>query len=51
MVAYDLAEENFAGGDGSDLLDKVIQLNGSSFTVVGILTEKGSTGPQDRTTG
>ena len=42
-VATDLA-----GGDGSAVLDKVIQLNGSSFTVAGILTAKGSTGPQDQ---
>ncbi len=47
VVGTTVAEE-LAGGDGSDLLDKVIQLNGSSFTVVGILTEKGSTGPQDQ---
>ena len=40
--------ENLAGGDGSDLLDKTIQLNGSAFNVVGILAEKGSTGPQDQ---
>ena len=47
VVGTTVAEE-LAGGDGSDLLDKIIQLNGSSFTVVGILTEKGSTGPQDQ---
>lgn len=47
LVGTTVAEE-LAGGDGSKLLDKVIQLNGSSFTVVGILAEKGSTGPQDQ---
>lgn len=40
--------EDLAGGDGSGVLDQVVQLNGSSFTVVGILTTKGSTGPQDQ---
>ena len=42
-VAVDLA-----GGTGSGILDQVVQLNGSSYTVVGILTTKGSTGPQDQ---
>ncbi|HEY0237296.1 MAG TPA: ABC transporter permease [Friedmanniella sp.] len=42
-VATDLA-----GGDGSAVLDQVVQLNGSSYTVVGILTTKGSVGPQDQ---
>ena len=42
-VATDLA-----GGNGSGVLDQVVQLNGSSYTVVGILTTKGSTGPQDQ---
>ena len=40
--------EDLAGGTGSGVLDQVVQLNGSSFTVVGILTTKGSTGPQDQ---
>ena len=40
--------EDLAGGDGSGVLDQVVQLNGSSFTVIGILTTKGSTGPQDQ---
>jgi putative ABC transport system permease protein len=40
--------EDLAGGDGSGVLDQVVQLNGSSFTVIGILTAKGSTGPQDQ---
>lgn len=47
LVGVTVAKE-LIGGDGSALVDKVIQLNGSSFTVVGILTEKGSTGPQDQ---
>ena len=32
-------------GDGSDALGQVIRLNGKEFTVIGILEEKGSTGP------
>jgi putative ABC transport system permease protein len=40
--------EDLAGGDGSSILDKTIQLNGKAFTVIGILTEKGSIGPQDQ---
>jgi len=40
--------EDLVGGDGSGVLDQVVQLNGSSFTVVGILTTKGSSGPQDQ---
>jgi putative ABC transport system permease protein len=42
-VATDLA-----GNDVSNLVGKVIQLNGIEFTVDGILTSKGSTGPQDQ---
>jgi putative ABC transport system permease protein len=37
-----------AGGDGSTILGKTIDLNGNGFTVIGILTAKGSTGPQDQ---
>jgi putative ABC transport system permease protein len=40
--------EDLAGGDGSSILDKTIQLNGKAFTVIGVLTEKGSVGPQDQ---
>ena len=47
LVGITVAEE-LAGGDGSGILDQAIQLNGSTFTVVGILTEKGSVGPQDQ---
>ena len=42
-VARDLA-----GGDGSALLDRAIQLDGKPFTVIGLLTEKGSAGPLDQ---
>ena len=37
-----------AGGDGTAILDQTINLNGNAFTVIGILTAKGSTGPQDQ---
>jgi putative ABC transport system permease protein len=37
--------KNLAGGDGLALLGEVVQLNGVSYQVVGILTEKGSDGP------
>ena len=47
LVGTTIAEE-LAGGDGGGILNQVIQLNGSAFTVVGILTEKGSVGPQDQ---
>lgn len=39
--------EALAGGDGSSLVGEAIQLNGRTFTAAGILSEKGSTGPQD----
>lgn len=39
--------KDLAGGDGSRILNQVIRLNGKEFTVIGILTAKGSTGPQD----
>jgi putative ABC transport system permease protein len=42
-VATDLA-----GGNGLSIVGKVVQFNGIPFTVVGVLTEKGSTGPQDQ---
>ena len=42
-VARDLA-----GGDGSDIVGRRVQFDGVSFQVVGILTAKGSTGPQDQ---
>ena len=36
------------GGDGTSGIGKVVQFNGSEFTVVGVLTAKGSTGPTDQ---
>ena len=42
-VATDLV-----GGDGLDIVGKTVQFNGVDFTVLGVLTEKGSTGPQDQ---
>jgi len=42
-VATDLA-----GGDGSAILGKTVQFNGIAYNVVGILTTKGSTGPQNQ---
>jgi len=42
-VATDLA-----GGDGLSIVGKVVQFNGIEFTVLGVLTGKGSTGPQDQ---
>jgi putative ABC transport system permease protein len=40
--------KDLAGGDGGTILNKTINLNGHSFTVIGILTAKGSIGPQDQ---
>ena len=37
-----------AGGDGSSIVDKTVTFNGKQFTVIGVLTAKGSTGPQDQ---
>jgi putative ABC transport system permease protein len=37
-----------AGGDGTGVLDKTIEFNGIAYQVIGILTTKGSTGPQDQ---
>jgi putative ABC transport system permease protein len=42
-VATDLA-----GGTGLSIVGKVVQFNGIEFTVVGVLTGKGSTGPLDQ---
>ncbi len=36
------------GGDGSAILGRTINLNGNGFTVIGVLTAKGSAGPQDQ---
>jgi putative ABC transport system permease protein len=42
-VATDLA-----GGDGLSIVGKQVQFNGVGFTVLGVLTTKGSTGPIDQ---
>lgn len=42
------AAKALAGGDGSALLGQEIRLNGVTFTVIGILTEKGSVGARDQ---
>ena len=39
------------GGDGSAILGRTINLNGNGFTVIGILTAKGSPARRTRTTG
>lgn len=40
--------ENLAGSDTTALLGEYVAFNGVAFEVVGILAEKGSTGPQDQ---
>jgi putative ABC transport system permease protein len=40
--------EDLAGGNGLSIVGKVVQFNGIEFTVLGVLGEKGSTGPQDQ---
>jgi putative ABC transport system permease protein len=40
--------EDLAGGNGLSIVGKVVQFNGIEFTVLGVLAEKGSTGPQDQ---
>ncbi|HET9649394.1 MAG TPA: ABC transporter permease [Microlunatus sp.] len=47
LVGVTVANDLF-GGDGSAILNKTINLNGNAFTVIGILTAKGSTGPLDQ---
>ena len=42
-VATDLA-----GGNGLSVVGKAVQFNGIEFTVLGVLAEKGSAGPQDQ---
>jgi putative ABC transport system permease protein len=37
-----------SGGDGSSILGRTVQFTGVNYEVVGILTAKGSTGPQDQ---
>lgn len=46
VLGVTVAEE-LAGGNGAGILDQTIDLNGKAFTVIGILTAKGTTGPQD----
>jgi putative ABC transport system permease protein len=36
------------GGDGTAVVGQTVQFNGVAFTVLGLLTTKGSTGPQDQ---
>lgn len=40
--------EDLAGGNGLSIVGEVVQFNGIEFTVLGVLGEKGSTGPQDQ---
>jgi putative ABC transport system permease protein len=40
--------KDLAGGSGRSIVGKIVAFNGKQFTVVGILTAKGSTGPQDQ---
>ena len=40
--------KDLAGGNGKSIVGKTVAFNGKQFTVVGILTAKGSTGPQDQ---
>jgi putative ABC transport system permease protein len=39
--------QDLAGGDGLSIVGKVVQFNGIQFTVLGVLTAKGSVGPLD----
>jgi putative ABC transport system permease protein len=39
--------QDLVGGTGLDAVGRVVQFNGIQYTVVGILTAKGSTGPTD----
>jgi putative ABC transport system permease protein len=40
--------ENLVGDDVSEAIGKLVSFNGFQFEVVGVLAEKGSTGPQDQ---
>ncbi|HET9653946.1 MAG TPA: ABC transporter permease [Kineosporiaceae bacterium] len=40
--------KDLVGGDGLSIVGKTVQFNGIDFDVVGVLTAKGSTGPQDQ---
>ncbi len=46
LVGPTIARE-LGGGDGSGIIDQQIRLNGTPFTVVGILEAKGTTGARD----
>jgi putative ABC transport system permease protein len=47
LVGHTVAQD-LIGTDVEQLVGRTIQLNGIEFTVDGILTDKGSTGPQDQ---
>jgi putative ABC transport system permease protein len=47
LVGVTVAQD-LAGGDGSSIVGRTVEFNGIRYTVVGILAEKGSTGPQDQ---
>jgi putative ABC transport system permease protein len=40
--------QDLAGGNGLAIVGKTVQFNGIDYTVLGVLTAKGSTGPQDQ---
>lgn len=46
LVGTTVAQQ-LAGGDGHSVIDEKVAFNGKEFTVVGILSAKGRTGPQD----
>jgi len=39
---------SLVGGDGTAIVGQTVQFNGIDYAVVGLLTSKGSTGPQDQ---
>jgi putative ABC transport system permease protein len=39
---------SLVGGDGSAMVGQTVEFNGIAYDVVGLLTSKGSTGPQDQ---
>jgi putative ABC transport system permease protein len=47
LVGTSVAED-LVGADVSDIVGKQVSFNGITFEVVGVLEEKGSTGPQDQ---
>lgn len=40
--------KDLAGGDGTAILGRTVDLNGKAFSVIGLLTAKGSAGPLDQ---